>query len=92
MILHKEAVFRKTLELSSEDTVAPLEFPDSEIQREEEEFDDQILDVPENIESPLKELLEVPHSKRRPAWYRETIQEAEKHKAPPGTFRESIRP
>jgi len=76
VILHKEAVFRKTLELSSEDTVAPLEFPDSEIQREEEEFDDQIPDVPENIESPLKELLEVPHSKRRPAWYRETVQEA----------------
>jgi len=76
VILHKEAMFRKTLELSSEDTVAPLEFPDSEIQREEEEFDDQIPDVPENIESPLKELLEVPHSKRRPAWYRETVQEA----------------
>ena len=76
MILHKEAVFRKTLELSSEDTVAPLEFLDSEIQREEEEFDDQIPDVPENIESPLEELLEVPPSKRRLAWYRETVQEA----------------
>ena len=62
-------MFCKTLELSSEDTVTPLEFPDSEIQREEEEFDDQILDVPENIESPLEELLEVPPSKRRPAWY-----------------------
>ena len=49
-------------------------------------------DVLENIESPLEELLEVPPSKRRPAWYQETVQEAEKHKAPPGTFRESIRP
>ena len=73
MILHKEAVFRKTLELSSEDTVAPLEFLDSEIQREEDEFDDQIPDVPENTESSLEELLEVPPSKRRPAWYRETV-------------------
>ena len=85
-------MFRKTIELSSEDTVAPLEFPDSKIQREEEEFDDQIPNVLENIESPLEELLEVPPSKRRPAWYRETVQEAEKDKAPPGTFRESIRP
>ena len=65
-------MFRKTLELSPEDAVAPLEFPDSEIQREEEEFDDPILGVPENIESPLEELLEVPPSKRRPAWYRES--------------------
>ena len=39
VIFHEEAVFRKTLELSSEDIVAPLEFPDLEIQREEEEFD-----------------------------------------------------
>jgi len=85
-------VFRKTLELSPEDAVAPLEFPDSEIQREEEEFDDPIPGVPENIESPLEELLEVPPSKRRHAWYQETVQEAEKHKAPPRTFRENIRP
>ena len=68
VIFHEEAVFRKTLELSLEDEVTPLEFPDSEIQREEEEFDDQIPDVPENIESPLEELLEVPPSKRRPTW------------------------
>ena len=84
MILHKEAVFHKTLELSSKDTVAPLEFPDSEIQREEEEFDDHIPDVPENIESPLEELLELPPSKRRPAWYREMVQKFEKHKLLPG--------
>ena len=69
-------MFRKTLELSLEDAIAPLEFPDSEIQREEEEFEDQIPDLPENTESPLEELLEVPPSKRRPAWYRETVQEA----------------
>ena len=91
VIFHEEVVFRKTEEFSTENEVSPLEFPDSKIQREEEEFDDQIPDVSKNIDSPLEELLEVP-PKRRHAWYRETIQEAEKHKAPLGTFRESIRP
>ena len=86
VIFHEEAVFRKALELSTEDEVSLLEFPDSKIQREEDEFEDI------DIESPPEELLEVPPSKRRPAWYRETVQEGEKHKAPPGTFRESIRP
>ena len=80
MIFHEEAVFRKTLEFSPEDAIPPLEFPDSEIQREEE-FDDQTPDVPENIESPLEELLEVPPSKRRPAWYREMVQEAKEQRA-----------
>ena len=70
----------------------PSEILDSEVQREKEEFENQIPDEPKEPESPLEELLEVPPSKRRPAWYRETIQEGEKHKAPPGTFRESIRP
>ena len=92
VIFHEEAVFRLTQELSKEDEGPPLEFPDSEVQREEEEFEDQIPDTLEDIEIPPEELLEVPPSKRRPAWYRETVQEAEKHKAPPGTFRESIRP
>ena len=62
-------MFRKTLEVSPEDAVAPLEFPDSKIQREEEEFEDQIPDVSEDTESPPEELLEVPPSKRRPALY-----------------------
>ena len=34
-------------------------------------------------------MLEAPPSKRRPTWFRETLQEAKKHKAPPGTFKES---
>ena len=69
VIFHEEAIFRKTLELSTEDAVSLVEFPDSKIQREEEEFEDQIIDAPENTESPPKELIEVPPSKRRPAWY-----------------------
>ena len=92
MVFHEEAVFHQTQELSKEDDVPPLEFPVSEFQREEEEFEYQIPDALEDTESPPKELLEVPPSKRRPTWYRETVQEAEKHKAPPGTFKESIRP
>ena len=47
-------MFRKTLELSPEDVVAPLEFPDSEIQREEEEFEDQTPDVPEDTKSIIR--------------------------------------
>ena len=34
VIFHEEVVFRKTLELSMEDEVSPLEFPYFEIQRE----------------------------------------------------------
>ena len=92
MIFHEEAVFRQTQEHSKEDEGPHPKIPDSEVQGEEEEFEDQILDAPEDIESPPEELLEVPPSKRRHAWYQETVQEVEKHKAPPGTFRESIRP
>ena len=59
---------------------------------EEEENKPQTPDVPVESERPAEELLDAPPSKRRPAWYRETLQEAEKHKAPPETFRESIKP
>ena len=72
VIFHEEAVFRQTQEPSKEDEVPPLEFLDSDVQRVEEEFEDQIPDALEDTESPPEELLEVP-PKRRPAWYRETI-------------------
>ena len=92
MIFHEEVVLRHTQELSKENEGPPSKILDSEVQREEEEFENQIPDVPKEPESPPEELLEVPPSKRRPAWYRKTVQEDEKHKAPLGTFRESIRP
>ena len=92
VIFHEEVKFRQTQVLSKKDEVPPPEVPNSEVQREEEEFEDQIPDAPEDTESPPEELFEVPPSKRRPTWYRETVQEAEKHKAPLETFRESIRP
>ena len=77
----------QTQELSKEDEVPPLEFPVSETQREEEEFEDQIPDVPEDTESPSEELLEVPPYKRRLTQYQEMVKEGEKHKASLGTFR-----
>ena len=74
VIFHEEAVFRQTQELSKEDEVPPLVIPDSKAQRDEEEFEDQISNAPKDTESPPEELLEVPPSKRKPAWYRETVQ------------------
>ena len=86
MVFHEKYVYQ-TQELSKKDEVPPLEFPVSETQREEEEFEDQIPDVPEDTGSPSEELLEVPPYKRRSAWYQEMVQ-GEKHKAPLGIFRE----
>ena len=54
VIFHEEAVFRKTLELSKKDEVSPLEFPDSKIQREEEEFEDQIPDVLQDTKNSIR--------------------------------------
>ena len=85
-------MFHKTQELSTEDEVPPLELPNSEIRREEEEFKDQIPDAPEDTKSAPEELLEVPPSRRRPSWYQVMVQEGEKHKDSPETFRESIIP
>ena len=73
VIFHEEVVFCQTQELSQEDEVPPLEILDSEVHREEEEFQDQIPDALEDTESPPEELLEVSPSKRRLAWYRETV-------------------
>jgi hypothetical protein len=49
---------------------------------------DSVLEPAEVLERSLEE----PLIKRRPAWFKETLQEAEKHAAPSGTFGESKRP
>ena len=36
--------------------------------------------------------MEIPPIKRKPAWCREILKEAEKHSSPKGTFRESKKP
>ena len=69
VIFHEEDVFRQTQELTKEDEEPPSEILNSEVQREEEEFETQILDVLEEPGSPPEELLKVCPSKRRPAWY-----------------------
>lgn len=54
------------------------------IQREEE----QEIELAEELERTLEE----PPTKRRPAWFKETLQEAERQSIPLGTFKESRRP
>ena len=50
MRFHEEVVFRQTQELSKEDEEPPSEIPNLEVQREEEESEPQIPDVPEELE------------------------------------------
>ena len=54
--------------------------------------DETMLDVDE----PMNPIDLLPHepssSKRRPSWLRETLEDAERHIAPRGTFRESKKP
>ena len=47
---------------------------------------------PIDIVEPIEMLLDAPPVKRRLAWLKETLQEAQKHSAPSSTFRESRRP
>ena len=57
-----------------------------------EKEDKTMLDVDE----PMDPIDPPPHepfsSKRRPSWLRETLEDAERHIAPRGTFRESKKP
>jgi len=49
-------------------------------------------DIPSEPAEVLERSLEEPLIKRRPAWFKETLHEAERHVTPSGTFRESKRP
>ena len=95
---HEEVAFRHSREIpldaGLEEQEAPAasgesldEPPSRKDQREESE---EGLDAP--AEEPLERLLEDPPTKRRPAWCRQILQEAEGHAAPKGTFRESRKP
>ena len=68
--------------------------PHADMQREEHSSPDYIPDSMDPVEQvgPSERLIDAPPAKRRPTWLRETLQEAEKHTTPPGTFRESRRP
>lgn len=96
VIFHEEAVFRKSKELqleSESDPVSPIvESSNSGNQREENIDDHNDHDIPlEPIEN-LERTLEEPPVKRKPTWFKETLQESEKLATPKGTFRESKRP
>lgn len=92
---HEEAIFRHSRELQDDSKMEELEAPTVEnlvpkssspdIQREEEH--DEIANPLEPAEIMDRSLDEHP-TKRRPAWFRETLQEVERHVAPSGTFRE----
>jgi len=60
--------------------------PRSDVQREE--LSDPVPDEEDPVELvlPLERPVLAPPVKRRPAWLRDTLQEAEKHTAPLGTF------
>ena len=49
-----------------------------------------------DVEGPMDPIDPPPHepssSKRRPSWLRETLEDAERHVSPRGTFRESKKP
>lgn len=70
-----------------------LDTPHSAIQREEHDSPDEILDSVDPMEPvvPSQRPRDAPPTKRRPTWLRETVQEAEKHTAPPDSFKESKR-
>ena len=61
--------------------------PRSNVQREEHA--DHVSDSMDPMEpvGPLERPAFPPPAKRRPAWLQETLQEAEKHTSPPGTFK-----
>ena len=93
---HEEAALRKSKELQLETETKPtsplIEILDFDSQREDN-YDDSMdritrLKPAENLERSLED----PPAKRKPTWFKETMQEVEKVIAPKGTFRESKRP
>ena len=58
---------------------------DEEAGKLEESKDDLMLDV----EGPMDPIEPPPSNKRRPSWLRDTLEDAERHIAPRGTFREN---
>jgi hypothetical protein len=87
---HEETTFRRARDLpcDSEEQEAPS--IDSSPPDEQREETSEIVADPsrDSIEFPM----ELPPVKRKPAWCREILKEAEKHLAPKGTFRESKKP
>jgi hypothetical protein len=87
---HEETTFRRAIDLpcDSEEHEAPS-FDSSLPDEQREETSEIVADLSrDSIEFPM----ELPPIKRKPAWCREILKDAEKHSAPKGTFRESKKP
>jgi hypothetical protein len=86
---HEEVTFRRSIELpcDTKENEAPSPKPsyspllDEQVEEAKEPLVDPIRD---SVEFPL----EKPHVKRKPAWCREILKEAENHATPKGTFKE----
>jgi hypothetical protein len=90
---HEETTFCRARELpcdSEEQETPPLDPSYSHFPDEQREETLELLVDPsrDTIEFPM----EIPPTKRKPAWCREILKEAEKHSASKGTFRESKKP
>jgi hypothetical protein len=90
---HEETTFRRAKELpcdSKEQEASPLDPSDSPLPDEQREETSEFPVDPSR--DTIEFQLEIPPTKRKPAWCREILKEAEKHSAPKGTFRESKKP
>lgn len=93
---HEKAALRKSKDLQLETEVEPAspltETSDSESHREDNHDDPMDHITPLEPVENLERSLEDPPRKRNPAWFKITMQNAEKVTAPKGTFRGSKRP
>eukprot|EP00253_Pinus_taeda_P035273 PITA_35273 len=81
--------------------MAPRKINNLPIRRKDKEADTRNQGEKEDetmpdVDEPVDPIDPLPHepssSKRRPSWLRETLEDAERHIAPRGTFRESKKP
>jgi hypothetical protein len=87
---HEETAFRRARDLvcDTEEQEAPRHDSPSSDEQMEEASEIEADPVRDSIDFPM----ELPPVKRKPAWCREILREAERHSAPKGTFRESRKP
>jgi hypothetical protein len=84
---HEEVVFKRSRELHIYDETKEPDSPTSEtsnydFQREENHDDPMDQDIPLELVEVFERSLEEPLIKRRPAWFKETLHEVERHESP----------
>ncbi|MCZ2221993.1 hypothetical protein NUW87_11590, partial [Corynebacterium pilbarense] len=87
---HEETAFRRARDLvcDTEEQEAPTHDSPSPDEQREEASEIEADPSRDSIEFPM----ELPPVKRKQAWCREILREAERHSAPKGTFRERKKP